>query len=34
MGWVAIVKDAATSNGFDMAGSGLIGSNIGAYSNF
>jgi hypothetical protein len=34
MGWNAIVKDAATSNGFDMAGSGLIGSNIGAYSNF
>jgi hypothetical protein len=34
MGWVAIVKDANSSNGFDMAGSGLIGSNIGAYSNF
>jgi hypothetical protein len=29
--WNSIVKDAATSNGFDMAGSA---GNIGAYSNF
>jgi photosystem II stability/assembly factor-like uncharacterized protein len=30
--WNSIVKDAATSNGFDMAGQGF--QNIGAYSNF
>jgi hypothetical protein len=35
MVWNDIVKDAATSNGFDMAGSApFIGTNIGAYSNF
>jgi hypothetical protein len=32
MGWLAIVKDASTSSGFDMVGTGI--GTIGAYSNF